>query len=275
MDISLQVSAAGPTVTGAVLRSDQAYHELLCEKTTLDWGIAFVNARFAGIPAGNQFREVWVEDQAEVRAALDAVGAHFRDQQRACTRWVLAEAQNPEAVDGVLTEAGYRRVDRLAMALSAWPTVQASDAVRVLPARPMRGAFAAILEDAVADWPGGLRDDWVQAGLDRLDDHRMDMFVGLIDKKPAGACGLFQVGDIGRVVDPHVCSAFRRRGVATSMMLAAVGLARRLQMRIVCTDVSVDNHAGKALLSHLGFIEGGRIVEYVAPDAPATVDGYR
>jgi len=107
--------------------------------------------------------------------------------------------------------AGYAREDRLAMALTAYREIQTNPDVRVLPARPMRAAYRAVFDEAWSIYPDSMRSDCVDACVERLDDHRMDMFVALIDKQPAGVCGLFQVGDIGRIVDVYACRAFRRK----------------------------------------------------------------
>lgn len=271
MDISLDVTAGGPTVSGAVLRSNQAYHELLCDKHTLDWGIAFINSRFGDNPLGNQFREVWIENESDAAAAIDAANECFAQADRNCYRWALAEAQNPDVIEPTLLAAGYVREDRLAMALTAYRDIKVNPDVRVLPARPMRTAYRAVFDEAWSIYPNSMRSDCVDACVERLDDHRMDMFVAMIDKQPAGVCGLFQVGDIGRIVDVYTCRSFRRKNVASTLLAEVISMARRLQMRIVCTDVSTANDAGRSLLGQLGFVEGGRLIEYHPPNV-ATID---
>lgn len=271
MDVSLDVSAGGPTVTGAVLRSNQAYHELLCDKHTLDWGIAFINTRAGDGPMGNHFREVWIQDESQMSDALRAVKDLFDQQDRTCRRWALAESQNIDCVEPVLVANGYKRDDQLAMALASWPSAEANDRVRVLPARPMRAAYETIFHEFWSHQTDAVRDECVTGCLDRLDDHRMDMFVATVDKKPAGVCGLFQVGDIGRIVDLFVCPSFRHQRVATSLMAHVVGLAQRLNLRIVCAQVAAANNTGRQVLAKLGFVEGGRITEFVSPKT-TTID---
>lgn len=265
VDLSLQVASGGPTAVGAVLRTNQAYHELLSGKHTLQWGIAFSCPRLAGLSAGNEFREVWIEDGGQVGAALAAVDAHFGERGVKCHRWALAEAQDPGIVEPGLAEAGFVREDLQVLALGAWSEPLVVEHVRVLPARPMRAAYQAVLEVAAGEYAPSAGDQFVEAGVDRLDDHRMDMYVAMIEGKAAGACALFQVGDIGRIVDLYVVPAFRRRRAATGLLHHVMALARRLMLRIVCVETPESNAAGIELLNGLGFVGAGRTVQFHAP----------
>jgi GNAT superfamily N-acetyltransferase len=262
MDISLNVTRGGATPVGSVLRTNQAYAELLAEKTTLDWGIAFCCPQFAAYPGGQQFREVWIESADETPAAVAAAEAHFAERDTVCARWTLAEAQSPDSVEPALAAAGFRREDAQVFALGAWPRVAESSGIRVLPARPMRAAYEKIWHTALGYLEGAAREQAVAAGLERLDDHRMDAFVAMRDKAPAGIAALFQVGDIGRVVDVYVVPAQRRTGVGTALLDHAVQLAKRLTMRLVCTEISTANAGGAAFLARRGFEAAGRIVEF-------------
>jgi ribosomal protein S18 acetylase RimI-like enzyme len=265
VDLSLQVASGGPTAVGAVLRSNQAYHELLSDKHTLQWGIAFSCPRLAPLPAGNEFREVWIDDAGQVGAALAEVDAHFAQRGVHCHRWALAESQDPGIVEAGLAAAGYRREDLQVLALGAWPSSREFDHVRVLPARPMRAAYQTVLEFASAEDAPAAREEFVVAGVDRLDDHRMDMNVAMVEGKPAGACALFQVGDIARIVDLYVAPQFRRRQVATALLDHVIAMARRLMMRIVCIETPESNAAGLELLDRMGFVNAGRTVQFHAP----------
>jgi hypothetical protein len=105
MDLPLHVTQGG-TGAGSILRSNQAYLELLSTKTTLDWGIAFSCDQFPDLPDAHQFREVWIENAADAPKALAAVDAFFAERDAVCARWVLAEAQPPEPIEPTLTMAG-------------------------------------------------------------------------------------------------------------------------------------------------------------------------
>lgn len=266
-DVSLSVVPDGTTAVGSVLRTNQAYLELLATKTTLDWGIAFCCTRVPGHRDGNQFREVWIESPAQMAEAFAAADAQFECNGQRCARWALAEAQPADNVEAFLTAHGYRREDQRALALAAWPPPQPSEGVRVLPARPMRAAFEACWHEAAAYLPDGARAAAVAAALERLDDHRMDAVVALVDGQPAGVGALFQVGDVARLVDVFVNKSLRRRGVGRAITAHLLALARRLSMRMVCAETSARNSAALAFLERGGFVPGGDIVEFLREDA--------
>ena len=264
MDISLHVRPDGPTTAGAILRTNQSYLELLGGKTTLDGGIAFCCDKFPELPGGNQFREVWIETAEEAAAALKRTEAFFNDQGLTCDRWALAEAQSPEPVDEALRSAGFERDDSLALVLANWTNPQPSGAVRVLPARPMRKAFSEVWAEATRHAPAPIphRNALVDAAIERLDDHRMDAFVAMCDQAPAGVGALFQIGDVGRLIDFHVLPEYRRRGVGRMILTHAVNLAQRLTMRLVCAEVPVDDETALGFCKAHGLAEDGRLVAY-------------
>ncbi|GJM27198.1 MAG: hypothetical protein DHS20C16_36130 [Phycisphaerae bacterium] len=261
MDLSLNVVADGPNVRGSVLRTNQAFLELVSEKTTLDFGIAFAASQFPTVSECNQFREVWVESPDEAVKALAQAEAHFADAGLTCNRWALAEAQKPETIEPALKEAGFRRDDRIAMALECWPeAIEPTDRYRVLPARAMRAVFAEVCGQRASEIEGDAR---IEVDSERLDDHRLDSFVLMDGKTPVGICALFQVGDIGRITDLFVVEPTRRKKAGTEMANHVIALARRLTVSVVCIEVRESNSQSIAFLKQCGFVEAGRLVEFV------------
>ena len=268
MDISLGVTSGGPTVVGSVLRSSQSYLELLSRKQTLECGIAFYCEQFPRLADGNQFREVLVESTEQAAASLSRVLRFFDEHNLVCSSWALAEGQQPESVEPVLTEAGYVREDNVVMALTAWPKgIPASD-VRVLPARPMRKVFHEVCTQAADFHPAEEREVVVEAANERLDDHRIDAQVATVDKQAAGTCTLFHVGDVGRLVDLYVARTYRRCGVATALLHHLIAIARRVTMRVVCIKIPAGNAGAIEMLKTMDFVEAGRTVEFRHRDMP-------
>jgi ribosomal protein S18 acetylase RimI-like enzyme len=264
MDLTLNVIAGdGPNVRGSILRSNQALTELVSEKTTLDHGIAFCAPQFASVAQCNQFREVWVESPEEAELALVQAEEHFALSDAPCNRWALAEGQKPEVIEPVLLNAGFTRKDKVAMALECWPAPsEAESQFRILPARAMRAAFA-----EVCSQHANLRDGEpeVEVESERLDDHRLDAFVAMDGKRPIGLCSLFHVGDIGRIVDLFVIESARRRHVGTAMARHIIALAHRYVVRVVCIELDETRSGSIDFLKRNGFIEAGRLIEYVRP----------
>jgi len=261
MDLSLNIVEGGPNVRGSILRTNQAFLELVSEKTTLDYGIAFASSQFSTVSECNQFREVWVESADEAAQAVEQANAHFAESNLTCDRWALAEDQKPETIEPALLAAGFRRDDRVAMGLNGWPApMEPSDQYRVLPARAMRAAYAEVCGKRASSAEGDAR---IEVDNERLDDYRLDAFVLMDGKEPVGICSLFQVGDIGRITDMFVVDAMRRKKAGTAMANHIIALARRLTVSVVCLEVRETNEQAIAFLKQCGFVEAGRLVEFV------------
>ncbi len=265
MDLSLNVVADGPNIRGSILRTNQAFLDLVSMKTTLDFGIAFAAPQFPTVSECNQFREVWIESPDDAAKALAQADAHFTESDLKCTRWALAEGQKAETIETFMRDAGFQRDDRVAMALDGWPaSTVANDNYRVLPARAMRAAYSEVCSQRASEAEGEVR---VEVDIERLDDHRLDAFVIMDGKTPAGICSLFQVGDIGRIADLYVVESMRRKKAGTAMTNHIIAMARRLTVSVVCLEVRESNVAAIAFLKQCGFIEAGKLVEYVRPTA--------
>jgi hypothetical protein len=267
MDFALNVQS-GPTPAGALLRATQALRELVCGKTTLDHGIAFHCDRFPACTSENQFREVWTPTRADAEIALRSADAFFEEQGTRYARWALAEAQSPEPLDPVLTAAGWERDDLAALVLGDWTATPAADDIRILPARPMRAAYRTLWTQWATYLPAEEREAAVDVVLERLDDHRVDAFVAMVDKQPAAAMALFQVGDIGQVVDVFAGARVDRDRVADATLGHVLALARRLALRIIVAAWPQRDPGGRALFARHGFVESGRLVEYRRAGAP-------
>ena len=130
--------------------------------------------------------------------------------------------------------------------------MQVAQGLRVLPARAMRQAFRELFDSAAS------------AELDerRLDCPQLDIFVAVIDGKPAGRCSLLQAGEIGNIRDLYVAPEFRRRRVAASLLAHVLEMSHRLMMRIVCAKVDSQDTPSITIHEHCGFEQQGEIVEY-------------
>src|SRR3989304_5124695 len=95
------------TTVGSLLRSTQAYCSELCEKETLEYGIAYYNPRFASLPEANQFREVLIEDPSRIPEAFEQTETWFRHRELFCPRWAPAEGQGTKELADFLTQHGF------------------------------------------------------------------------------------------------------------------------------------------------------------------------
>ena len=258
------------TTVGSLLRSTQAYCSELCEKETLEYGIAYYNPKFAALPEANQFREVLIEDPARIPEAFEQTEAWFRHRKLFCYRWAPAEGQTINELADFLTRQGFRRRQHTAMSLIRWVDQKPPEQVRILPARAMRGAYRETFTQFDTPESSAMSQLFAEASLERLDDPHLDMVVALWDKQPAGRCGLYQVGDIARVMSVCVLPRCAGRGIEEALLTHVLALAKRLTMRTVLTQIDATDRAGRTFLEDAGFVCDGEIVEFVR-DPPTHV----
>lgn len=250
---------------GSLLRTNQALCGQLCEKQTFDFGIAYYCERFPRLPEVNQIREVIIADEHGLEAAIAEGTQWFSSRGLECLRWSPALGLDPEPMSRLAGRRGLVRRNLIAMHLAEWCPGDSRPDVRILPARAVREMFRQTFNDFAAaeieDTQGMPADSFAE----RLDDPQLDMFVASLDRTAAGRCGLYQVGDIARIVDLFVHPSFAGRGVAEGLLSHALALARRLTMPMVVAQVAETDAPRRQLLNRFGFVEDGRIVEFEAP----------
>jgi GNAT superfamily N-acetyltransferase len=252
---------------GSILRSNQAYYSQISATETLECGIAYWSAAYPSVPEANQFREVMLPDAGSMPRAFAEAEQYFAARGLRCQRWAPAAEQSVEVLQPFLESRGYRRRELRAMRLGEWPHIPPNPAVRILPARAMRAAhrqtYSQDIEGRSHDEPSA--ETRADLANERLDDPQLDMFVALVGGQPAGRCALFQVGDIGRIIDFYVPPALRRQGIATALLAHVIALAQRVASRVICLEVDATNVPAHALLAKLGFHDDGMMVEFDAP----------
>lgn len=250
------------TTIGSLLRSTQAYCSELCEKETLEYGIAYYNARFAALSEANQFREVLIDDPARIPEAFEQTETWFRRREMFCHRWAPAEGYATQELADFLTQRGFCRRQHIAMSLTRWVDQVTPDQVRILPARAMRTAYRETFTQSDTPESSAMGELLAEASLERLDDPHLDMVVALWDKQPAGRCGLYQVGDIARVMSVCTLPVYAGRGVEEALLAHVLALAKRLTMRNVLTQIDETDGVGRTFLEEAGFDCDGEIVEF-------------
>ena len=251
------------TTVSAILRSNQAYYAQLSDTTSLQFGIAYTCPRYPSLEFANQFREVLIEQSGDVETAFAEAEAYFAGAGVQCYAWVPAADQPIEPMATFLSSKGYRRRDLSAMVVREWVELPAPQDVRVLPARAMPKALHAIHTEEFRMSDSVKQNMLMAAATERFNEPQIDAFLALVDGAPAGHCTLFQVGDIGRIVDLFVVESLRRRGVATALMGHLLRMARRLSMRLTCAEIPSDSVAALTLCERCGLVGDGTTTELV------------
>ena len=247
---------------GSILRSTQAWCAQLCEKQTLNYGIAYYSEQFAALPQANQFREVVIDSATAFPQALAEADEWFRSKALTCHRWAPAGGHASDELSAFLARNGFRKRVHSIMALANWSDVERATGVRVLHARAMRAALRATFVEAESPDSPTQRELSADACEERLNDPQFDMFVATVDGRPAGRCALYQVGDIARVMDLSVLAPFADRGVDAALVLHVLALAKRLAMRNICVQVDELSERKPKWFERFGFAVDGTVEEF-------------
>ena len=242
-------------------RTSQASCNQICQKQTLEYGIAYYATDFPDAAQLNQYREVIAGDAERVPSAMDEADTWFAEQGLRCRRVAMADGSSPDALSTFLESHDYRRQTFHALALRSWGDISVDENVRVLPARAMRPALRATFDDAPTystDGPA-LHADIVN---ERMDDAAYDMHVALVDGKPAGRCGLYQVGDIARLVECHALPGERQAAVLESLVAHSLALTTRLSMQTICVRAWAEDSLLLDLYRRAGFEQDGTLYEF-------------
>ncbi len=253
------------STVGSLLRSTQAFCGQLCEKETLEYGIAFYCPRYPDLVEANQFREVMMPNSAPLARAFEQCEAWFAERNLRCRRWAPAGGTAAPELRGFLLEHGFQTREWTALAAVRWVDLRAGGDVRILPARALRAAYRDTFLQATSPASEHERVVLADAYAERLDDPPFDMFVALCEGRPAGRCALYQVGDIARVMDLTVLDAFEGRGVETTLLAHVLALAKRLAMRNICAQVESGEAHQLAWFTAAGFEPDGAISEFERP----------
>jgi len=250
------------TTVGSVLRTTQAWCLHLGEKETLELGIAYYSDRFPDLPDTNQFREVIATDPDQVVAALDEASQWFQGKALKCHRWAPAVGDASPALAQRLLDCGFHKHTYNAFRLAKWPELQHNDNLRILPARAMREVFRTLIVANSKRHTQAIRISEAQAWNERLDEPQLDLFIAMNGTTPAGYAGLFQVGDIARVLLPVVSPEQSRANVADTLLDHMLTLAKRLTLATIVATLDADDETGRVWLESAGFVADGTIVEF-------------
>lgn len=245
-------------IVSAVRRSEQARCQQISQWESLEFGTAFTSSEFGNLPEANQLRDAWLAGGDAEKTYAD-VERFYASRGLTCGLWTPASGQAGEEVAALLLPKGWRRRELVALGLR--PGSSAADehaAVRILPARAMRRAYAQLLGGE----PGATSRS-VEAGFRRLDDSHFEAFVAMEGSTPVGRVAYLEVGETARLADFFVArgaAGFDR--VRNALMAHFLRIAARLLPRFVVACAAAEDAAMISLLEGCGFVVAGRLEQF-------------
>ncbi len=259
------------TLVRAMQRVELLLARTACEETQLDVATALTHPQRPGVPFANFALDVRLPAGRTPAQVLDAIDALFTEAGVICHRLVPSERQWPSALAAEAESRGYRRVDHTLLLLHGYrPPAQTNTALQVLPGRAVYPQLRAAYEELARDaWHLDERraSDTAAMLIDHLDDPRIDMFLGRLDRRIAGWVNVITLGQIG-VIDkvqtlPHAAG----QDVAATLLGHAIEHCRRALFEQVIVQIQSDDEQALRLYEGLGFKPVTTITWYERPTA--------
>jgi len=240
MELPVSKSSYAPSADAlvrAVQRARVVFGRVVAQEQAIDHAVCFTNARCPGVRLAN-FAELDLRAAPDAAGPLAAVEDHFARHDAVCQILQPTDGDGAAALAAVASD--YDRVERhVLLHEGAGPHRAGADDLQIIPARASYDQLRTLVESMARLDHGA--DDRLAAALaqvweDRLDEPRLDLFLGLVERRAAAVAGVLSLGQIG-VVDPVWCHPDRRgRGVAGAMLGHLLEHCRRAMFEQVVVD---------------------------------------
>ncbi len=273
MELPVAPQTYAPTAEAlvrALHRVDVMLARTAAQEGELPGALAFTNPRRPAVAMVNCALEVDVPKGSSAGEAVGAVEAHFAQAGVPCHSLQVGAASWPPELVQALEQRGYRRGPQVSVyVLDRFVAPkQPCAALQVIPGRAAyvelrefytrAGQAQGLPVDAV------LAQDLADTRIDHLDEPRLEVLLGRIEGRPAGAISLVNLGDVGVIDDIATLPPYRGRGVAATLLDRAIELARRSVLKHVILECQPDNPATrlyeamgfKAVASHCKYVRG-------------------
>lgn len=240
----------------AVKRSQRILARMVADETDLDGAVAFFCKEHPDVEQVNFAAEVHVheDDQADVAGPLiNRVLNHFQEQGGRCTAIYGAHVDWPAVLVQAITSQGFEARSRDVLMLTGYAPPTLNEQLQIIPGRASYAEMRKILgiqhKELKSDVPADAATE-VAVGL--LDEPRLDVFLGRLDRKPAGYVSVLSLGNIGVIRDVYVGPDFRDRGVGRTLISSALDHCRRALFEQVIIQTAGQDPRSR-LLESLGF----------------------
>jgi ribosomal protein S18 acetylase RimI-like enzyme len=200
---------------------------------------------------------------ADVQGSCDQALSFFAERDLPCHAINCADAHWP---DDAQPPAGYAPNTRHVMLLDRYNRPERlCDDLQIVPIRaiyPQLPSFYQRFARAGHNADDALATQLADTMIDRLDEPRLELFVGRVDKQPVAVAGVITLGDIGVISPAWTDPDHRRKGIAATLLDYTLDHCSRAQFESVIVDRG-DGCSSIPFYESLGFKIAGSYLRYL------------
>lgn len=263
MELPIAKQSYEPTTEAlvrAVKRARATLADAVAEQTQFDGAVAWCNPDRKMVRCANF--------ATDISAIDDQLLGYFNEHGTPCYLLECAAERWPDDVAEAARSAGYTpRTRALHLMRHYQAPTKINDQLQILPARSIYGQLQCFYVDFARKGhglDGDSADQLAGAMIDLLDEPRLELFLGRLDKTVVGAAGVISLGNIGVIHPAYTDPNARGQGVAASLMAATIEHCSRAQFEQVVIDRSVGCDS-IPFYESLGFQRIAEYDQYILP----------
>lgn len=238
----------------ALKTSSMAMAQMVSQQTDLEGVIAFDRADAPLIRQANRAADWDGKPQSLVQLT-----EHFASKNlQSLVVDPLAQTLNQDPIDHAKT-LGYHVDARQLLILKQFiPYAAMNTDLQVIPARAAYRDVKTIYQRmAQTDFDGNdeLANQLANVMVDRLDEPRLDLLLGRMDRKPVALAGVYTHGQIGVIVPVYVDPDMRGKRLGLTMLNHVLQMCLRAQLQQIIVDRSMRCYA-IPMYQKAGFVLG-------------------
>lgn len=224
----------------------------IADAEPFEGGIAYRSEAYPGEPMACFAAELTKPSEGEAgentgESPVDRVVTSMDEAfgEATCQAAFPASGQWDDDLKAALLARGFATQARQLLLLQRYRRPEAMhESLQVIPARAaypaMRELYAARAEQS------GARDRQAHARMriDLLDEPRLELFLGRLDRKPVGVVGVVTLGNIGVLHEVYTLPEYRKQGIATTLMAHTLDHCERALFEQVIMDLPASPSGG-------------------------------
>lgn len=225
----------------------------LGEEKQLDFGVAIFNPALS-MRNANQIYDAALPAGMEASKAIEEAEEFFASVKCPCLQWTISASERGNQLGQELEPRGFAMRVHEVMRLAALPATlpKVREDLQILPARASFRHAREIAERSASEAGEPLL---AEASMLHLDDPQWDALIALKDGVVVGRAGVLSVGEVGLIENVFVLPEWRRKGVATTLVVRGIEICQRSLFRHVLLGVEKGNATAIALYERFGFVK--------------------